>query len=136
MDHSVSLRDPDKRIRYTLDSIREWLKKSENIKIVICDGSGFDFDPLIKKIFPKASIECLFFLNEVDKIKKFGKGYGEGEIISYALKHSKFIIESQWFAKCTAKLWVKNFDEIIKNWNNLFYADHIFLMFILSRLLN
>ena len=126
MDKSVLLKDQALRIYYTLESIQKWVKKLPHIKIIVCDGSNFDFSPLIKKAFPESNIECLFFMNDAEKIEEFGKGYGEGEIIKHALKHSNYLMESDSFAKCTAKLWVNNFERIIGHWNNTFLCRPYF----------
>lgn len=126
MDHSVRLKDEGLRIFHTLESIKEWLKINPNGRYVLCDGSGYDFSPLIIENFPDANIECIFFINNTDLILKHGKGFGEGEIILYALEHSQTLDEAQWFAKCTAKLWVDNFWECLDQWNKQFLCQAFF----------
>jgi hypothetical protein len=111
------------RIELTLYSIREWLILEPEIKIVICDGSNFDFSPLISDMFPLANIECLYFKNSSHLVSQFGKGFGEGEIIKYALANSRYLSESEFFAKCTSKLWVKNFRSCLAEWNGSFICD-------------
>lgn len=96
MDPSVILKDQDMRIFYTLESLEKWLVIYPQGKFVLCDGSNFNFSPLIKLRFPTASIECLYFENDQNLIKLHGKGYGEGEIIRYALKHSVLLSESTY----------------------------------------
>ena len=93
------------------------------MKIVICDGSGYDFGPPLKQRLPNARIECLAFQNSKDLVQKLGKGYGEGEIVEHALRHSKLLQASSYFAKCTAKLWVQNFHECMEDWNGQFICD-------------
>lgn len=126
MDQSVHLRDEKLRIFHTLESIKKWLCISPKNKYVLCDGSGFDFSPLVLENFPDANIECIFFNNDPALIKVHGKGFGEGEIIRYALEHSSYLGESEWFAKCTAKLWVDNFQGCIKEWNGRFLCKAYF----------
>jgi hypothetical protein len=125
-DHSVALKSKEDRIRYTLESISQWLKLSPNFKLVICDGSNFDFSKIVHEQFPNAQIECLFFQNDAEKTRKQGKGYGEGEIINYALHHSTYLQESDFFAKCTGRLWVENFFECLKFWNGRFLCKGYF----------
>jgi len=125
-DLSGNLNDPSVRMMHTIESISEWLKIDKNIRIVICDGSGFDFSNTVKINFPSANIECILFDNDAQQIKKHGKGYGEGEIIRYAIEHSKLINESEVFIKCTAKLWVANFDQCLLQWNNQFMCSAYF----------
>lgn len=126
MDPSVALKSQESRIFYTLESIGKWGQISPTNKFVICDGSGFDFAPLIREHYPNLSIECIFFMNDPSLIEKHGKGFGEGEIIRYALMNSIFLKESDWFAKCTAKLWVDNFLACAKEWNEQFLCKAFF----------
>jgi hypothetical protein len=126
MDPSVALKSQESRIFHTLESIGKWAQISPSNKFVICDGSGFDFAPLIREHFPGLKIECIFFTNDPALIGKHGKGFGEGEIIRYALINSRFLSESDWFVKCTAKLWVDNFLACIREWNGQFLCKAFF----------
>lgn len=125
-DHSVSLKDENTRIQLTIESIEKWLAQSSDLRLVICDGSNFDFSKIIRERFPKANIECLFLENNAKLVGLYGKGYGEGEIVNYALHNSAYIRESDFFAKCTAKLWVENFFECLNNWNGTFLGKGYF----------
>jgi hypothetical protein len=116
-DKTVSLDNAAERITYTLESVKEWLNSIPTIQIVICDNSGYDFQGEIKRYFPDADVECLSFLGNKVAVSEYGKGYGEGEIIEYAISNSKHISNSKCFAKCTAKLWVKDPEIFLKNWN-------------------
>jgi hypothetical protein len=116
-DLSVSLKDEDSRIRLTIESIEKWLAISSDLRLVVCDGSNFDFSKIVLEKFPEANIECIFFENNKELVSVYGKGYGEGEIVKYAISNSVYLKESDFFAKCTAKLWVENFFECIKCWN-------------------
>ena len=126
MDQTVLLKDQDLRIFHTLESLKRWSEIAPHSKFVLCDGSGFNFSNLVREKFPNLSVECLFFLNDKDLIKVRGKGFGEGEIIRYALDHSSYLRESEWFAKCTAKLWVNNFQDCIQEWNGRFLCKAYF----------
>ena len=116
-DHSVSLKDKDSRIGLTLESIGKWLAISPDLRLVICDGSNYDLSGIARERFPDANIECLFFQNDADMVRLYGKGYGEGEIVNYAIANSAYLRESDYFAKCTAKLWVDNFLDCVAGWN-------------------
>jgi hypothetical protein len=117
-DQDVLLKDKSERIRFAIESVAEWLKIDPGLSLVLCDGSGFDFSELVAKKFPCARIECLVFENDQIMVEKFGRGYGEGEIIRYAIQHSKFIAKADCFTKCSSKLWVKNYSKCIERWNN------------------
>jgi hypothetical protein len=126
MDLSGRLNDPALRIKYTLESVGEWLLREPKLRIVICDGSGFDFSDLMKNAFPEANIECLSFINDSTQIGIHGKGFGEGEIIRYAINHSKLLQESEEFMKCTAKLWVANIQQCLSQWSGKFLCNAYF----------
>lgn len=125
-DNAVNLTDPDDRIFYTLESIEKWLSIVPDAKLIVCDSSGFDFSTLVHEKFPHANIECLYFVADKNLVKYHGKGYGEGEIIKYAVENSSYLKQADYFAKCTAKLWVENFDECINEWNGTFLCKAIF----------
>lgn len=120
------LKQKSERIKFTLIAIREWLILEPEIKIVICDGSNFDFSPLVSDMFPLANIECLFFQNSSHLVHQFGKGFGEGEIINYALAKSRYLNGSDFFGKCTSKIWVRNFRSCLTEWNGFFICDGSF----------
>lgn len=126
MDRSVQLKDQNLRIFHTIESIKKWLAIWPEGEFVLCDGSGYDFSALIKSKFPDSKVECLFFKNDPNLIDLHGKGFGEGEIIKYALEHSIFLRKSNYFAKCTAKLWVENFFECLQEWNEIFLCQAYF----------
>jgi hypothetical protein len=115
-DQSVFLSSPQDRINHTLKSIEHWLEQSHLIRIVICDNSGYDFSSDVKKLFPNKEIECLSFLGDKSAVSIYGKGFGEGEIIEFAIASSKIISTAKFFAKCTAKLWVNNPEYFLKTW--------------------
>jgi hypothetical protein len=125
-DHSVALKDAESRIKFTLESVEKWLSISPDLRLVICDGSNFDFSNLVRERFPGASIESICFDNNKELVNLQGKGYGEGEIVKYALLNSAFLQESDFFAKCTAKLWVENFLECLECWNGRFVCKGYF----------
>jgi hypothetical protein len=106
----VALNDHNKRLESTLVALQHWRRIAPELKIVLCDGSNFDLTTHIHNILGESdNIEILKFKNDQDAVKKYGKGYGEGEIINYALKHSAYLNQNKVFAKCTSKLWVENF---------------------------
>lgn len=125
-DTGVVMTDPVERIDKTLESIAHWLAIDPRLEIVICDGSGFDFSNLIATKFPTSTIECLHFMNDVELVRARGRGYGEGEIVRYAINHSKRIASAGCFAKCTAKLWVENYSKCLAQWNGQMLFKGVF----------
>ena len=124
----TALIDSSLRISSTLHAIKKWLEYSRDMKIVICDGTGFDFSSLLQEYFPGANSECLYFHNDTNQVSTKGKGYGEGEIIEYALQHSTLLSTSDFFAKCTSKLWVANYHQCLQLWNGHILVNARFLM--------
>jgi hypothetical protein len=122
-DYAVKLADPAARINHTIESIEKWLTITPGIRLVVCDNSGFDFSQIVNEKFPEANIECLPFVCDKNLVQYHGKGYGEGEIIKYAIQNSTYLKQSDYFAKCTAKLWVENFNECINEWNGHFLCN-------------
>lgn len=99
------------RLRATLDGLRQMAKYNANHKLVICDGSNYDLsEHAAPFIHAFQNVEFLKFRNDVEKVKIYGKGYGEGEIVNYALEKSEILRDSKIFAKCTSKLWIENAD--------------------------
>lgn len=109
----VELKDPTERIDATIESLKQWAITSPGLDIVICDGSGYDFQESINKtpLLKNLNIEAIHFINDIEMVKQRGKGYGEGEIIAHALNHSEVLKQCNTFSKCTAKYWVSNFQE-------------------------
>ena len=124
---NVALSDPALRVRLTLDYLALWAHKYKGLKIVVCDGTGYDFKKDIFKELPNEKIECIHFYYDTELVSKNGKGYGEGEIINYALKHSNYLKNSEVFAKCTSKHFVSNLDAIMRNWNYNFLCECYFI---------
>ena len=109
----VALNNPIERINCTIESLKHWALISPGSDIIICDGSGYNFETLIAATpqLKTLNIEVLHFFNDYEMVKNKGKGYGEGEIIAYALDYSIILNKCDIFSKCTAKYWVKNFQE-------------------------
>ena len=109
------LSDSNKRLQSTMNALFMLSEYCREVPIVICDGSGYDFSDereLLENIFQ--NIEFLNFHNDSEGVKRFGKGYGEGQIVNFALANSEILKKYDAFAKCTSKLWLSNYFECIK----------------------
>jgi hypothetical protein len=126
-DNRVRLKDTNERIRLAMESVAEWLKIEARQPLVLCDGSSFDFTDRVRVAFPQARIECLTFENPQELVRQHGRGYGEGEIVRYAINHSSFIAGADCFAKCSSKLWVQNFPECARAWQGGLLLHGVFL---------
>lgn len=126
-DSGVALADTDERVRLAIESVAHWLMIDPDLPLVLCDGSSFDFTPIVRKKFPLARIECLHFENQQKLVKQYGRGYGEGEIVRHAVQNSTLIADADCFAKCTSKLWVENFQICLAQWNGKLLCKGVFL---------
>lgn len=117
--------DPKVRLAATLAAISQWLQQKSPPDLVVCDGSGFDFSREVEHLAKgkNARIEFLCFDNGSEAVRDRGKGYGEGEIVGYALETSNLLSQAPAFAKCTGKLWVENFGACIAGFNGVVALD-------------
>lgn len=120
----TALSEPSRRLEETLKSIEMWRRMPGVGKIVLCDGSGFDFPMIALGSRDGADVEVLSFTNDVEEVGRKGKGYGEGQIVSHALAHSRFLSTESVFAKCTGKLWVSNFRRCLRGFNGVAAFDY------------
>jgi hypothetical protein len=123
--------DPKIRLQQYLDSIHFYLDSKNIKKIIVCDNSGFDYSlitTLVEHAVKKNKIiEFLYFKGTLDKIQEFGKGFGEGEIMSFVFKNSKLINqEENTFLKVTGRLKIINIDSVVKSLkSNLTYFQPV-----------
>jgi hypothetical protein len=85
--------------------------------IIFCENTSYNYDysDLIERARLKGKLfESLLFSGDYFNIQLRGKGYGEGEIIRYALDNSQYLNTCQSFYKLTGRLIVKNMDSIIR----------------------
>lgn len=113
------LKDEEERLRQYIASVRFYISESPFTKIVFCDNSNYQYaeiDTLVKlaQSYGK-EFEWLAFQGDSSKILVHGKGYGEGEIIRYALDNSKLTAIAHSFAKVTGRLTIGNIDQVIHN---------------------
>ena len=114
------LRDQEVRYDQYLKSIEWAIKDTKLIKIVFCENSDFfcrNSDKMedIQKLKSVAlqcgkDLEVLSFQGDAQRVLETNKGYGEGEIIEYALQKSQLLQNSQYFCKLTGRLIVRNID--------------------------
>lgn len=106
----TALNNIEERQAQYVNAIRFYLKET-NYPIVFCENSGTDISYLFQDFIDSGKLECLSFIGNQDKQK--GKGYGEAEIIEYALKHSCFINDNCIVTKITGRLIINNICNIL-----------------------
>ena len=85
-------------------------------KIIFCENTNYEVD--FQKEMELAErngvqFEHLKFEGNYAKIHEQGKGYGEGEIIAYALSNSKLIEKEDHFYKLTGRIQLDNIQKLI-----------------------
>ncbi|UKK51897.1 hypothetical protein L6472_04755 [Prevotella sp. E13-17] len=106
----TQLNNVSERQKQYINAIHFYLSNT-NCPIVFCENSDTDIQPFIENAQDR--LEILTFSG--NKNKQRGKGYGEAEIIEYALSHSSFIQEDCIIIKITGRLIVNNICPIIKS---------------------
>ena len=104
----TQLTNIDERQKQYVDAINYYISKT-NIQIVFCENSNTDISTLFNNAHDR--LEFLTFIGNQDKQR--GKGYGEAEIIKYALNHSSYIHNDSIIIKITGRLIVHNIRQII-----------------------
>lgn len=118
----------ERLIQYEM-TIRNLLNNKNISKVVFCDNSNYSFET---KEFnelaqnQKKEFEYLTFCGNYENVKRFGKGYGEGELLKYVLDNSELLKNEKYFYKLTGRLILLNMDKIIKKTNqNINYFNKI-----------
>ena len=121
------LTDANERQEQYVHAIRYYLKET-NCKIIFCENSNTDISTLFETDRNKERLEFLTFCGNQDKQR--GKGYGEAEIIEYALHHSTFIQDDCCITKITGRLIINNIRPIVDSFKHkydfvtcLFHSD-------------
>ena len=109
----TSLQNYAERKKQYLDAIRYYLSIT-NFKIVFVENSNTNISYLFLDEIKKGRLECLTFQGNQDK--KRGKGFGECEIIKFALENSVILRNSKKkrIVKITGRLIVRNLNILIK----------------------
>lgn len=106
----TKLSDPDERKTQYIDAINYYVKKT-TFPIVFVENSNTDISFLFQDKIIEDRLEFLTFKGNADKTR--GKGYGEAEIIEYAMNHSKNIAIDSNIIKITGRLIVENVMKLV-----------------------
>ncbi len=122
----VTIFNENIRLKDYMKTIDWALHTSKFRDIIFCENSNYALD--ITEINKKAqelgkSFEYLTFLGNSKKAIEQGKGYGEGEIVDYALTNSKLIENHQFFCKITGRLKISNIENLIRKPGNYFMNE-------------
>lgn len=106
----TKLTDANERQKQYINAIQFYIENTD-CEIVFCENSNTDITPFFKDV--QNRLEVLTFPGNQDKQR--GKGYGETEIIEYALLHSSYIQGACIIIKITGRLIINNICPIIKS---------------------
>lgn len=112
----VKIDDVSERLRDYVKSIIMWILFSNASSIVFCENSNYplDYNPFYQLAeLEKKNLEIITFDGN-EKSATYGKGFGEGIILEYALNNSNILGTVTSFYKITGRLFVKNFNELSK----------------------
>ena len=108
--------DPAARLNDYRVAIRRWIHHRAVERIVFCENSGFDLGKLsdLQECAAGKSkqLELLSF-DPPSYPSRRGKGYGEMQILEYALLHSQLISGSTPCVKVTGRYYVPNITRIV-----------------------
>lgn len=119
----------EERERQYLDSLKYYIKKTNIKNIIFCDNSGYEEKEEIINLATKydKKLEWLSFKGNKEAVQKYGKGYGEGEIMAYVFDNSRLLKTCSYFAKVTGRLKIMNFNQVMfflrKNVNYFEYLE-------------
>lgn len=122
----LEIKSAESRRQQYIESLEYYIKKTKIKKIVYCDNSMAVKDNEINNLAIQYSkeFEWLSFMGDRVKVVTQGKGYGEGEIIEYALENSKLLQSANYFIKVTGRIIIKNIDFLTSfmNANRMYFC--------------
>lgn len=110
MTHT-KLVDSNTRRQQYVDAVNYYLNQTK-FNVVICNNSGNDFSIFEGETYRKDRFEYIYYQgNSFNPC--LGKGYGEYDIIKYAMTHSRLLREAKNVIKITGRIIIQNITEIV-----------------------
>lgn len=120
----LTVRNIEQRLKEYYNTIRWAITETNFDKIVFCENSNYkiDTDEFVKLASnANKKFEYLTFAGDTYQSNKKGKGYGEGEIVKFAIAKSKLLADEKKFFKITGRLKVLNIDSLVQNTNRNYF---------------
>jgi hypothetical protein len=108
------VRDERERVLHYLCALVSWARTAHVARIVFGENGNtrFDFSKVVEHVEAAGkAIEVIVFDGNKDS-ERYGKGFGEGEILEYLYTHSRLLHQHAGFYKVTGRLFVANFDAV------------------------
>lgn len=103
----------EQRKKEYITAILFYLKKF-HYPVVIVDNSNYDFN---QDIANNSKFEALHYI--ASDHATLGKGYGECEILKYAVNNSRFLKDADQIIKITGRLVIQNLQNLLSHANNM-----------------
>lgn len=113
--------DEQERTLQYLCALVSWAQPAHVRRIVFGENSStrFDFSRVVRYLeVAGKEVEILVFDGNKE-VTRFGKGYGEGEILEHVYRHSRLLHAAPAFYKVTGRLFVSNFDALSETTTSL-----------------
>jgi len=110
--------DPEIRLSQYRSTLQKMIHSRSFGKIVFCENTNYAVDFADEKKLANncdVELELIRFKGSHEKIKKQGKGYGEGEIIEYAIQNSTLMSKEHYFFKLTGRVQIKNIKKLLSH---------------------
>lgn len=115
------LKNETERLQQYKDALLFTIQSGAFSKIVFCENSSYGTECFndLKKEADKCAVdlELLSFAGNNEAVLKYGKGYGEGEIMNYVFANSSLLSKEMSFVKLTGRLKIVNIKKICKKIN-------------------
>jgi len=111
---TLVVRDEDTRIQQYMCALVSWARTRRVRRIILGENSNtrFDFSRIVKYLEAAGKeVELLVFDGNKES-PRFGKGFGEGEILERVYTRSRLLHQTDAFYKVTGRLFVRNFDAV------------------------
>ena len=111
---ALRMTDSNMRSITTKAAIYFWVGQGQK-NLVICDATGssvLNQEELATLRKLGVNIEQLSYQQDSAQLAQRGKGYAEGQLIKFAVEHSQLLRQSEYFFKCTGKMFCRNFAAI------------------------
>lgn len=114
----LELKDADTRLFQLLSSLVAWIRYTSVPRILLCENSGHPYDFQAVRALAGEHGKAFEFLKcpPCPEVIQYGKGFGEGRMLEYALNQSGMLREDDTFYKITGRFFIRNFEEIQKRY--------------------
>ncbi|MCS7008884.1 MAG: hypothetical protein NZL93_02970, partial [Chthoniobacterales bacterium] len=114
---NLALSDPFQRTIAHLEGLLAWLQEEDISHILILKNCSAKIQ---QESFSKLAAEYnkeihLFQCSPSNKVKFYGKGYGEGEMLAQAIEKVQLLSSRPFILKCTGKLFSPSWKSLLHN---------------------